>query len=147
MEKKKNLAGSIAVCTSSIATAAVPSASILIRLGTHLETFGDIDIVRAAKASVVNLTTVDFQLVVQKSRRESAHARTWAGILNRKFCACVNSRRNFWTTNLKSTVHQSGGKLELSPQGRKFLMRGKVERSEARRSLSEDANYLITDAL
>ena len=42
--------------------------------------------------------TVDFQLVVQKSRRESAHARTWAGILNRKFCACVNSRRNFWTT-------------------------------------------------
>ena len=29
--------------------------------------------------------TVDFQLVVQKSRRESAHARTWAGILNRNF--------------------------------------------------------------
>ena len=27
-----------------------------------------------------------------------------AGILNRKSCACVNSRRNFWTTNLKSSV-------------------------------------------
>ena len=54
--------------------------------------------------SVYGMSTVDFQLVVQKSRRESAHARTWAGILNRKFCACVNSRRNFWTTNWKSTV-------------------------------------------
>ena len=28
----------------------------------------------------------------------------WAGILNGKFCACVNSHRNFWTTNLKSSV-------------------------------------------
>ena len=28
----------------------------------------------------------------------------WAGILNTKFCACVNSHHNFWTTNLKSTV-------------------------------------------
>ena len=28
----------------------------------------------------------------------------WAGIFNRIFCACVNSRRNFWTTNLKSSV-------------------------------------------
>ena len=54
--------------------------------------------------ALINISTVDFQLVVQKSRRESAHARTWAGILNRKFCACVNSRRNFWTTNWKSTV-------------------------------------------
>ena len=52
----------------------------------------------------MNISTVDFQLVVQKLRRESAHARTWARILNRKFCACVNSRRNFWTTNWKSTV-------------------------------------------
>ena len=43
--------------------------------------------------------TVYFQLVVQKSRRESAHARTLALILNRKFCACANSR---WTTNWKS---------------------------------------------
>ena len=49
--------------------------------------------------------TVDFQLVVQKSRRESAHARTLAGILNRKFRACANSRRDFWTTNWKSTVN------------------------------------------
>ena len=33
----------------------------------------------------------------------------WAVILNRKFCACVNSRRKFWTTNLKSSVSQVGG--------------------------------------
>ena len=58
-----------------------------------------------------SLVTVDFQLVVQKSRRESAHARTWAGILNRKFCACVNSRRNIWTTNWKSTVQGFSGPL------------------------------------
>ena len=51
------------------------------------------------------IISVDFQLVVQKSRRESAHARTLAGILNRKFRACANSRRDFW----KSTVQRIAG--------------------------------------
>ena len=41
--------------------------------------------------------TVDFQLVVQKLRRESAHVHTLASILNRKFCTCANSRHNLST--------------------------------------------------
>ena len=50
------------------------------------------------------LPTLDFRLVVQKLRREFTHARTLGGILNKKSCAWVNSRCNFLTTNLKSSV-------------------------------------------
>ena len=48
--------------------------------------------------------TAVFRLVVQKLQRESVHARTFGGDFELKFCACANSRHNFWTTNLKTAV-------------------------------------------
>ena len=48
--------------------------------------------------------TVDFQLVVQKSRRELAHARNFLFKIPANVRACADSRRDFWTTNWKSTV-------------------------------------------
>ena len=48
---------------------------------------------------------VDFQLVVQKSRREFAHARNFLFKIPANVRACADSRRDFWTTNWKSTVY------------------------------------------
>ena len=60
--------------------------------------------------------TVDFQLVVCiiygcPKIATRIRACTLAGILNRKFRACANSRRDFWTTNWKSTVQGFSGPL------------------------------------
>ena len=48
--------------------------------------------------------TAVFRLVVQKSRRESAHAQNFQFKSPPKGRACVDSRRDFWTTNLKTAV-------------------------------------------
>ena len=45
-------------------------------------------------------------LVVPKLRRESAHARTFDGNFELKIMRMrADSRRNFWTTNQKTAVH------------------------------------------
>ena len=44
------------------------------------------------------------QSIVHKSRREFAH---FLFKIEAKVCACADSRRNFWTTNWKSTVRYS----------------------------------------
>ena len=46
----------------------------------------------------------------ENSQFTHAHPECTA-ILNWKFCACVNSRRTFWTTNLKWSVHLFSGWL------------------------------------
>ena len=51
-----------------------------------------------------NLCTVDFQLVVQKLRREFTHAQNFLFKIPAQVRACADSRRDFWTTNWKSTV-------------------------------------------
>ena len=48
--------------------------------------------------------TVDFQLVVQKLRREFTHAQNFLFKIPAQVRACADSRRDFWTTNWKSTV-------------------------------------------
>ena len=55
-------------------------------------------------ALLIFTITVDFQLVVQKSRREFAHARNFLFKIPANVRACADSRRDFWTTNWKSTV-------------------------------------------
>ena len=49
-------------------------------------------------------STVDFQLVVQKSRREFTHAQNFLFKIPAQVRACADSRHDFWTTNWKSTV-------------------------------------------
>ena len=56
-------------------------------------------------------STVDFQLVVQKLRREFAHAQNFLFKIKAKVRACADSRRDFWTTNWKSTVQGFSGPL------------------------------------
>ena len=54
--------------------------------------------------SIATTATVDFQLVVQKLRREFAHAQNFLFKIKAKVRACADSRRDFWTTNWKSAV-------------------------------------------
>ena len=54
--------------------------------------------------TAVPFTRVDFQLVVQKLRREFTHAQNFLFKIPAQVRACADSRRDFWTTNWKSTV-------------------------------------------
>ena len=69
--------------------------------------------------------TLDFRLVVQKLRRESAHA---AGILNRKFCACMNSPLQFLNKYVIDIVAQklAPGKLHYITVQNEILPLGAI---------------------